>query len=374
MPPLAWRNLLYDKIRLVATLTGVTFAVVLIVVELGLFCGFRETTSCLIDNSHADIWVSTPNVAYLELGAAFNDRKIYQMKTVPGVADVQKYIVRTTLWKRLDGGFQTIEIVGFNPTANMGGPWSLEQGRVQDLQISDGVIVDEVYKEKLGVKHIGEVFEINGHRARVVGFTRGIRSFATLPYVFTSLQHAYDFAPVPEDQTIFALVKIEPGADVEAVRRAISSRVTNVNVLTNLEFSRKTRKYWTFATGAGLAVLLAAVLGLVVGFVVVSQTIYSTTMDHLKEFGTLKAMGAPNSYVYKVILTQAGIAAVIGYALGMVISSFVVYFGRGAGAPILWNWWMATGIFFVTLFMCGGAALVSINKVAWLDPATVFKG
>jgi putative ABC transport system permease protein len=145
-------------------------------------------------------------------------------------------------------------------------------------------------------------------------------------------------------------------------------------VVTNHQFSRMTQVYWMFTTGAGVAVLLAAALGLVVGFVVVAQTIYATTMDHLKEFGTLKAMGAPNRYIYKVILTQAALSAVMGYVLGMFVSIFVVRASQSGGAAILLPWQMAIGMFFITLLMCMGAAIVSINKVTRLDPAMVFKG
>jgi putative ABC transport system permease protein len=134
-----------------------------------------------------------------------------------------------------------------------------------------------------------------------------------------------------------------------------------------------TRFYWMFTTGAGVAVLIAAVLGLVVGFVVVAQTIYATTMDHIREFGTLKAMGAPNSYVYKVIMKQAGISAIMGYVLGMMVSVFVVHASQKGGAAILMPMPMAAGMFFLTLAMCVGAALVSINKVMHIDPAMVFK-
>ena len=242
------------------------------------------------------------------------------------------------------------------------------------LKIPDGVIVDEFYKDKLGVSGIGDVFEINGHRARVVGFSRGIRSFTTEPYIFTDIRHAQDFVSVPENQTIFLLVKTEPGADVGSVRRAISERVKDVTVFTTKDFGWRTQHYWTFTTGAGVAILLGAVLGLVVGFVVVAQTIYATTIDHLKEFGTLKAMGAPNSYVYKVILTQAAIAAVLGYGLGLIISIVVVVYAQPAGAPILLNWWIVLATFLTTLVMCGGAAVISIQKVTRLDPAMVFKG
>jgi putative ABC transport system permease protein len=111
-----------------------------------------------------------------------------------------------------------------------------------------------------------------------------------------------------------------------------------------------------------------------VGFVVVAQTIYATTMDHLKEFGTLKAVGAPNSYVYKVILTQAVISAVIGYTFGMILSMVVAHYAALQGAPVSMNLWLLIATFILTLLMCAGAALISINKVTRLDPAMVFKG
>jgi putative ABC transport system permease protein len=236
------------------------------------------------------------------------------------------------------------------------------------------VIMDEMYKDKLAVHHRGEVFEINGRRALIVGFTHGIRSFTTSPYVFTTFKRAQEYVNLPDDQTIFILVKLAPGANVEQVRQEILSSVQNVEVFTSHEFSRMTQIYWMFTTGAGVAVLLAALLGLVVGFVVVAQTIYATTMDHLREYGTLKAMGAPNSYVYKVIIKQAAMSAVMGYVLGMIVSGFVVRASQSGGAAILLPLPMAIGMFFLTLAMCVGAALVSIGKVTSLDPAMVFKG
>jgi putative ABC transport system permease protein len=374
MPPLARRNLFHDKVRLVVTVTGIVFAVVLIVVELGLFVGFTETTSSLIDHSGADLWVTSRHVPYVELGVPFSERKLYQVRAVAGVQEAQKIITRWTDWKRADGRQESVQIVGINPDSTMVRPWNLVQGTVEDLKKPDAVIMDEIYKDKLGASHVGELFEIRGHRARIVGFTHGIRSFTTSPYVFTTFKNAQDYATISGDQTIFVLVKIAPGASIEQVRRGILGSVKDVEVFTNREFSRMTQIYWMFTTGAGVAVLLAAVLGLVVGFVVVAQTIYATTVDHLKEFGTLKAMGAPNSYVYKVIISQAAMSAVIGYVLGMIVSLFVVRASQSGGAAILMPWPMAIGMFFLTLLMCVGAAMVSISKVTRLDPAMVFKG
>ena len=374
MSNLAWRNLVHDKVRLSVTLTGIVFAVVLIVVELGLFVGFTTTTSGLIDQSQADLWISSARVGYVEVGVPFSERKVYTVLATPGVAQASKYIARFSQWKRPDGRQESVQVVGFDPDQMLGGPWNLASGTQDALKESDNVIIDELYQEKLGVDHVNQVVEINGRRARVVGFTRGIRSFTTSPYVFTSFKSAQSYTGLAADQTMFLLVKVASGANVETVREHLAARLPDSDVHTTAEFSSMTRQYWMFTTGAGVAVLLAAALGLVVGVVVVAQTIYATTMDHLKEYGTLKAMGATNGYLYRVIIQQAVASAVVGYVLAMGVSYFVVKGSQSGGAAIMVPPQMVVGMFVLTVVMCVGAALVSINKVTRLDPAMVFKG
>jgi putative ABC transport system permease protein len=245
---------------------------------------------------------------------------------------------------------------------------------VEDLKSADAIIVDELYRQKLGVTQLGQVVEINGHRARIVGFTQGIRSFTTSPYVFASFKNAQTIADIGEDRAFYLLVKAAPGTEIQKLRGDLSARLRDVDIYTTGEFGRMTQFYWMFTTGAGIAVLLAALLGLIVGIVIVAQTIYATTMDHLREFGTLKAMGASNGYIYRVIVQQAAFSAAMGYVLGMVASVFIVRGSREGGAAILFPWELAVSMFFLTLLMCIGAALVSINKVTRIDPAMVFKG
>jgi len=374
MASLAWRNLFHDKVRLSVTLTGIVFAIVLIVVQVGLFIGFTSTTSALIDHSGADLWVMADRVPYLEQANPFSERKLYQVLATPGVASAEKYIARFSDWQRPDGGHEGIIIVGFNPDNPLGGPWNLVAGRPEDVKSPDAVLLDTFYREKLGVTHLGQVVEIQGRRARVVGFTQGIRSFTTSPYVFTSFKNALGYGLLREDQTLFILVKAAPGTDVRALQRTLAAHLEDVDVFTTAEFSGKTRFYWMFTTGAGIAVLLAAVMGLIVAVVVVAQTIYATTMDHLREFGTLKAMGASNRYIYRVIIQQAVLSAVIGYVLALVASLFIVRASASGGAAILLPWELGAAMFFVALAMCIGASIVSINKVTKLDPAMVFKG
>lgn len=371
---LSWRNLIHDKVRLGVTLTGIVFAVVLIVVELGLFVGFTTTTSGLIDQSRADLWITAARVGYVEVGVPFSERKLYTVLKTPGVAHATNYIARFTQWKRPDGRQESVQIVGVDPDQPLGGPWNLVRGNQRLLKEADSVIIDELYMDKLGVDRLDQVIEISGRRARVVGFTRGIRSFTTSPYVFTSFKSAQAYANVPVDQTMFMLVRVSEGADVADVRSSLQAQLPDSDVHTTSEFSSMTRQYWMFTTGAGVAVLLAAALGLVVGIVVVAQTIYATTMDHLKEYGTLKAMGANNSYLYRVIIEQAVTSAVVGYVLAMAVSYVVVKGSQSGGAAILVPMEMVVGMLGLTIVMCVGAALVSINKVTRLDPALVFKG
>jgi putative ABC transport system permease protein len=373
MPPLARRNLFHDKVRLFVTLTGIAFSVVLMVVQWGLFQGFSTSTSSIIDNSGADLWVTAKNVAYIDQAIAFNERKYYQVLATPGVATASKYISRWSVWKEPNGRSESVDVVGFNPDSPLGGPWDMVAGDRQQVKQPNAVIIDKIYADKLAATHLEDHSEIAGYRARVVGFTNGIRAFTTAPYVFTTFKNAQDYTGFNADQTNFVLVKAAPGVDIKKLKDDLKARLPDNDVFETAEFSAMTRHYWMFTTGAGVAVLMAAVLGLVVGIAVVAQTIYATTMDHIREYGTLKAMGAPNRYVLGVIMAQAAIAAAMGYAIGMSISVFVVHGAAKGGANIMLTWQTAVMMLFLTIAMCMTAAVVSVNKIFSLDPVMVFK-
>ena len=376
MALLARRNLFHDRIRFAVTLTGIVFALVLIIIQFGLFLGFTTTTSNNIDHSGADIWIVFHGVGYFDTGRMFSERKFYEVLSVPGVRQAEKYIQNFAYWKKPDGGVENVQVIGFHPGSGLGEPWNVVEGSVLDVKLEDGVIVDELYKEKLGVSKIGDRVEIGDHRARVVGFTRGIRSFTTSPFVYTSFKNALNYTrpEAREDQLAYILVTVAPGVRSREVLESLRARLTDVDIYTREEFSRRTRFYWMFTTGAGLAVLTAALMGLVVGVAVVAQTIYAATMDHIREYGTLKAMGATNGYLYRVLIEQAAWSAVLGYAFAMFAAHFIVQASEKGGALILMPPAMKIAMLVLAVFMCIAAALVSINKVTRLDPAMVFRG
>lgn len=373
MASLAVRNLFHDKLRLAVTIVGIVFSVVLVAIQTGLFIGFTTTTSNVIDNSGADLWITAKGVPFIEVAAPFAESKLYRARAIPGVAKAQKYVVQFSLWKVPDGTRENCEIVGFDPDDAMGGPWSIEEGSLADLRLPFTVMIDRFYAKRLGAEKIGDTVEIVRTRARVVGFTSGIRTFTTTPLVFTSLRNASVYAGINSNQVQFILIKATPGADLAKLKDTLRDELGGVEVWTRQGFADLTTRYWMFGTGAGLTVIAGGLLGLLVGIVIVAQTIYAATMDHLREFGTLKAMGATNWFICAVIFKQAIISAVIGYTIAVTITIFLAAKGQQVGANIILSPLVLAALFVLTVAMCLSAALVSINKVTRLDPAIVFK-
>lgn len=374
MPNLALANLTHDRVRLVVTLTGIVFALVLIIVQFGLFLGFLDTIGAVIDKSKADLWVMGPGVPHVNGGVDIPEGRRYQVLAVPGVERAEKWIVVFSAWKLPTGANEMVQIVGYDLESTLGGPWNLTEGSEEGLRAEDTVIIDKLFAPKLGATKIGSIAEVNGRRARVVGFTDQIRSFTTAPFTFTSFKNALNYTRTPDDITQFVLVKVAPGHSVEQVKASIAAAVPNIEVMTKAEMTWLTQKYWLFGTGAGITTLLGAALGLLVGMVVVAQTIYATTMDHIREFGTLKAMGAANSYVYRVIIQQAVISATAGYVMAITVGWFISQKSREGSAVVLLPREMVIGVFVLAIVMCIGASVISIRKATTIDPAMVFRG
>jgi putative ABC transport system permease protein len=374
MTTLAWKNLLHDKVRLAVTLSGIIFALVLIIVQFGLFLGFLETSANVVQYAGADLWVLAKGTPHAQGASVIPERWRYKIMGVDGVRQVSKHNIWFTNWKLPSGATESVTLVGFDLRSGMGGPWNLVAGSVEALAGEDTVIIDELYLKKLGVRGMGDHVEILGRRARIVGLTRGIRSFTTAPYIFCSFKNSQNYAGQQVFDTLYFLVRLQPGADSTTAKSQIQAQLPGSEVLTNTEFWLRARNYWVFETGAGITTLMGSVLGLLVGIVVVAQTIYSATVDHIREFGTLKAVGASNGYIYRVIIEQALLSAVLGYSFAIVIGWMVVKASDAGNAAILLPPWMVLATFVLAVGMCVLASVISIRKATTIDPALVFRG
>jgi putative ABC transport system permease protein len=371
---LAWRNLVHDRSRLILAVLGVAFAVQLMAIQLSLLLGFAQTASGIIDHSGADLWIAGRGTRNVDQSAEMPARRKFEAMGVPGVMSADKYIVQFNILRRPDGGTEYIILVGYNLNDGIGGPWNLVAGSVEDLKLPGSIIVDDLYSERLGITHVGQIVEINNHRTRVVGITHGIRTFAQSPYIFTSFETAQKIrAAAAPDTTNYILIRNQPGADRDAVKRALAEKMPGADVLTGTEFGRATQIYWLFSTGAGLDLILAAFLGVVIGVVITAQTLYASAVDHLPEYATLRAMGATDRYLTWVIVKQAVVNAAAGYIIGAGAALVIVHF-FGQGVAAMWlPWHLVAGLGVVTVVMCVGSGIMAIRRVVTVNPTSVFR-
>lgn len=369
---LAFRNLFHDRIRLIVTLVGILFSIVLVAVQLGLYLGSKKMIVGMIENSRADLWITAYGAKSFEESGTLQGNERYLALSVPGVATVEPLIAAFNEWRKPGGGTALSVVVGTDLKEGSLKPWDVVEGEAANLFAPHAVMVDRSYLDELGINGVGDAAQIDAIRVKVVGLTEGIRSFTTAPYIFMPLDRARSIMGLVNDQTTFLLVRLTPGADRATVQRALTERLPNVEVLTTETFRDRSLEHWLFQTGAGIALIGGALLGMLVGTVIVGQTLYSSTKDHLNEFATLRALGSSSGYIHRVIMLQAALSASIGYALGMVLAMAIIEASRNSALPIIMTPGLAVGLLVLTIFMCAISALAAIMKVTRIDPAMVF--
>ena len=373
MVSIARRNLFHDKTRLIITIVGVIFAVVLMTVQIGVYIGFVDSASQLIDNSPADLWITSKNTANFDSARPFSENKVNKVRALHDVLWVEKIAQTWGLLKLKNGATETVQIIGFNPGSGIGGPWKMKQGNPKDVKVGNSIIIDESSLRRLDVKP-GDKVEIFDTQTDIVGLSEGVRSFTTYPIAFTSYETAKRYSRLMrENQTTFILAKLKPGVDAEQFVEKLRGKMSGVDIYTKQEFSKKTRLYWSLQTGIGIGIGITVFLGFIVGTIIVGQTIYSSTMEHIREFGTLKAIGATNLDIYKIIFEQALINACIGYALGFMLTLITKNLYDRFRVDLILTPELIIVMFFITVFMCLLSSFISIQKVAKVDPVIVFK-
>jgi putative ABC transport system permease protein len=370
---LAFRNLFHDRLRLIATVVGIVFSIVLVTVRLGVFLSFERMVTTMIDHADADFWIVPSETRSFEESSLLSGRQRLQALSVDGVTAVTPLVVGYASWRKPNGGASTPVLVVGAPTNAAGlQPWNVVEGSADDLSAPDAVAIDRSYFEQLGIAQIRQRAEINNQKARVAAVTNGIRSFTTTPHVFASLDRARTYLGVPPNRANYYVVRIAPNANAAVVRSLLAGTLSDAEVLTPDQFRHRTRLFWLFDTGAGAALLGSAILGIIVGTIIVAQTLYSSTKDHLKEFATLRAIGSARRYILKVILAQALISAVVGFSIAVSIDLSLVKMTRDAALPIVMSPELSVGLFVLTIAMCAIAAVAAIRVVTRIDPVLVF--
>jgi putative ABC transport system permease protein len=370
---LARKILLHDRIKFAVAAAGVSISVMMVLVQIGLYLGFMQNASNLIDHSTADVWVMGEANENFDFAAPIDESAYYRVASTPGVAKAERMILAFGQFRLADGGTQGVQVVGLESDAEMLRPWNVVAGDVDRMHEPGKIVVDRTEFEKLKIDAIGARREIFGARAEVVALTSGIRSFTTSPFIFTNLDSARAYTLMPVDKLTYVLVRAEPGTSPQELAERLA-KIPNVDAYTTPQLSKRARHYWSSRTGVGAGFFTTAALGVIVGLVVVGQILYNGTLEHLREYGTLKAMGARNGAIVRVIVYQALIASIVGLVFGGALAMLSKLAMAGANLNVLLTPTLVGVTAVLTVVMCCLASLLSVIKVLRLDPASVFKG
>ncbi|MFB3884065.1 MAG: ABC transporter permease [Thermodesulfobacteriota bacterium] len=382
---IALKMLVGDRGKYLGIIVGLTFASLLITQQSSIFTGLMTRTYSFIgDLSQPDIWVMDPKVQYIDDSKPLQVTELYRIRGVKGV-EWAVPLYKGLLKARLESGtFQVCNVLGIDDATLIGGPPQMIQGSLSDLRQQDAIIVNDVGARTRLAKRptqpgakpiplkVGDTLEINDHRAVVVGICRVTRTFQSQPVVYTTYSRATSFAPRERKLLSFVLVKAGAGEDLKALTERIREN-TGLAAYTAQEFKDLTYRYYVKNTGIPINFGIAVTLGFLIGTAIAGQTFYSFTLENLRYFGTLKAMGATNGILLRMILLQALMVGALGYGLGVGGASLFGYMLGGTELSFRLTQellYLSAGAITVIIIF---SALISILKVMRLEPAIVFK-
>jgi putative ABC transport system permease protein len=380
----ALKMLVGDRAKYLGIIMGLTFASLLITQQAAIFLGLMARTfGSVTDLGLPDIWVMDPKVQFIDDIKPLQDTELFRVRGISGV-DWAVPLYKGLLKARLsNGNFQTCNVIGLDDATLIGGPPEMVEGSLADLRRAEAVIVDDVGAEgklahvmpdgKTVPLKIGDTLELNDHRAVVVGICKVSRTFQSQPVVYTTYSRATLFAPRERKLLSFVLVKAKPGADQKELCERITD-VTGLAAYTRDGFKELTWKYFAKYTGIPINFGISVALGFIVGTAIAGQTFYNFTLDNLRHFGALKAMGTSNGVLLRMILLQAVVVGVIGYGLGVGAAAGFGYASRNSELAFLLPWQLLAISAAAITLICIVSSLISMRKVITLEPAIVFKG
>ena len=369
---LAWQNIIHDRARFAITVLGVSFAVFLMVFQGSLLSGFLRAASRLIDATDSDIWITARGVQAFEFGSVLESRAREMAAGVPGVRETDRLCMAFALYRTPTGKQQVVALVGADP--NVGSRFPVPDVPGLAAQVSpDAVFYDVSDRNQIDVATLPVEVEINRHRATIEREIEGYGAFLGVPFLFTSYRNAArDIGFGPED-AMYVVVRVDSGYAVQDVQQQLRARLPEVDVLTKDEFAGRSRMYWTVKTGAGGAILTAAVLGFLIGLVIVSQTIYANTMENIEEYATLKALGASRIFVARIVLAQALVCGGVGSLLGLIAVIPSIGYAKSLIPWIYAPWWLPGAMVVPGLAMCSMASIASVRSALNVEPGRVFR-
>jgi len=381
MDLIALKMLLGDKAKYYGLIAGIAFAAMLISQQASILVGFsRQTGAFIRDTSQADLWIMDPQIRFSQDRLPIRDTVVELARGTDGVQWAVPLYQDFARARMPDGTSFTALLVGIDDASLTGAPPMMVEGRLSDLRTNAGVFIDaHSAQTKLKMKHgggramqVGDRFSIFDTEVKIVGSYLGRESFFWEPVIYTTYSRAVSMGNYERNEMSFVLVKIKPGQDIVQVRKMLAQR-TGLEIRTNDEFIELTSDYILKETGVLINFGLAVFLGFVIGALIAGQTFYNFTLDNLRHYGSLKAMGVSNSTLARMVMLQAGVVAILGYGIGIGLGAGLGLLMASSGLAFYMHWQIPVMTFIAMASVCSAASWLSLRRVLALEPAIVFK-
>jgi len=371
MIQLACLNLIADRVRFAVTVVGIAFAVFLMVFQGSLLHGFTNAATRLVNSADGHIWIVARGVPCFDFCAPMPSRFREIALGVDGVVAADRVAAGFAMWRAESGRSKVVVVVGSEEGVGLGFPRPTVLGSASTTY--ESLVIDESNTADLEVSHLPAAVELGGGRATAREMRTGFGTFLGSPYVFTTYEDARRYLRWPAEHTGFISVRVQSSQHVPDVARRLSARIPEADIWTTEEFARKSAIYWLVKTGAGGALVTAAVLGFLVGLVVVTQNMYAITVERIEEFATLRAIGASKTCLTRILIVQAIVSGALGIALGCAAAVPGVWMARDFIAWVATPVWLYPIVAVSGFLMCLLGVLSAARSAVRVDPALVFR-
>jgi putative ABC transport system permease protein len=370
--PYSLATLWHERQRYLPGVLAVAFSALLIVLQCGLLLGLFAITSIPIDHSRADLWVGAPRVLSVDVGRSVPENYLLRVAGQPEVERAEVFLQGFMHWAKPDGGSELCIVIGSRLDADaLGAVDELTPDLRSRLTEPGAIVVDEGELGRLGIHGVGDTAEVTGQRVRVVGVVHGMRSLSG-PYLFCNIATARRLLRMTSEQTTYILARCHDPAEAPAVVERLRTCPT-MSAFVSPEFSRRSRLHWLMKTKAGVALGCAAFLGLLVGAVVTSQTLYAATAASRKEYAVLRALGVPRWRMAGMVLAQAGWVGLAGLGLAGPAVFGLYEAARASGVPLQVPSELLGAAAAVTLTVAMLSGMAALRSLRGIEPALLLR-
>lgn len=367
----AFKFLKYDKAKSIGTMVGITLSVFLVGQQTGVFLFLTNSIINVVNSNRQYIWIVDESTTDANKLVPLDTRIGREVASITGVQQVHEVVISAGSVKRQNGKTAGLSLIGVQ-APNFRGLWNLEPGTSPNRLLNEGALFMDAFSENLGDVKIGETFELNGKRMYKAGQTRGTQGLG-IDYAFTTVERARSLTGFAPNKVSFFLVEASPGVDQAQVVSRINSAIPGIRAWTGETFAESTFTQAVVSGGFAATFGFLIVFAIIAGFVIIGLTLYSAANERIQDYGTLKAIGATNGFITRLILLQAMILAVVGYGIGRLFVEGFRLLLLSIGSNFSFSPWMEVAFISITLFIALGGSLFAIRRITALEPASVFR-